>query len=320
MALKIGLILTLTLNWATFQTLVFDLTTRAPLDVARIVAGPVRAGGSDLAASPLDGLQLTYDELALDAAAFGKAAGPNPQVLRGGEAAVASGLWKAQAILFMSTAGLLAMASVAVGVLATLGPIFIALFLFEETRGLFAGWLRAIATAALIPMLCWITTTIMLVVIDPWLTEMARGRLSGDLSVQTATVLSAVIFIFAAAQAALTFGAGVIAGGFQLGKAKAGPTVAPASAAPAAASQPISRPERLAMQLGALTSSRRLDVAGSAGGAQGGRAGGPAAVYASAASASAASGAGGGMVPLRVGDGYRRSAHLDRFRMHNRSA
>jgi type IV secretion system protein VirB6 len=316
MAMKIGLILTLTLNWTTFQTLVFDLTAKAPLEVARIVAAPARASGSDLASNPLNGLQVAYDQLALDAAAFGKAAGPNPQVLRGGEAAAASGLWKAQTALFMSTAGLMAIASIAVGVLTTIGPIFIALFLFDQTRGLFAGWLRAIIAASLTPMLCWITTAVLLVVIDPWLSQLAQQREGGALDLQTATILSSVIFIFATAQAALTFGAVVIAGGFQFSLGRHAAAPAAAQAATAVAAESITRAERLAMQLQRSSATQRLGLAGGGSGA------GAGAGASAGGSAPGSAAAGQDLRPraARIGDAYRREAHFDRFRKLDRSA
>ena len=305
-ALKIGVILSLTLSWSTFQTLVFGLSSRAPLQIAQTIAEPARSGSSSLAHDPIAGLQVAYDQLGQDAALFGQMAGPNPQILRGGEAAAAEGLWKAQAGLFMSTVGVLAISSIAVGVLAAVGPIFIALFLFAETRGLFAGWLRALIAAALAPMLCWITTTVLLVAIEPWLVELARGRDAGTPDLQTATVVSAVIFIFCAAQAALMGGVGLIASGFHLPvgrRAAAGPATAAAQAA-VAASPALSRAERLASQMQSTMARERM---------------------AATAGASLAGGTAGAAFPptraaLAAAGGYRRDAHFDRYRKLERKS
>ena len=177
---------------------------------------PAATSGAALTRQPIDGLQIAYDQLVEDATAFGKSAGPNPQVLKGGDAAAADGLWKASSALFMSTAGVLAISTIAVGVLVSIGPIFIALFLFDATRGLFAGWLRALVAAAIAPLVCWITTTILLVVIEPWLVELAKGREAGHPDPNTATAVISLIFVFAAAQAALVAGGGAIASGFEL--------------------------------------------------------------------------------------------------------
>ena len=75
-ALKIGAILALVTSWATFQTLVFDMASEAPKEIAAIVAGPAQASGASLAANPVAGLQTAYDQLTQTAIAFGKAAGP----------------------------------------------------------------------------------------------------------------------------------------------------------------------------------------------------------------------------------------------------
>lgn len=177
-ALKVGVVLSLALNWNTFQTLVFDVTMKAPLQLAQTIGAPAAASGAALVSDPLGGLQVTYDELARSASALGKLAGPNPEVLRGGEAAAAQALWQAQTALFMSTAGVMAIAIIAVGVLSATGPVFIALVMFDATRGLFEGWLRALLAAAFIPMLCWSATTLLLVVVDPLLVRLAQGRLA----------------------------------------------------------------------------------------------------------------------------------------------
>lgn len=214
--LKIGALLAVSLSWTTFQTLVFDVVTKAPLEVARIVGEPAARSGASLAADPLGGLQLAYDQMTDDAAAFALQAGPNPQVLKGGDALAADGLWKAATILFMSTAGVFALASVTSGVLSAIGPIFIAMFLFDATRGLFTGWARAMIAAALAPIACWITTEILLVVMEPWLVNLAQERAAGAMNPSTANAVVAVVVVFAIAQAGLIISGGVIAGGLEL--------------------------------------------------------------------------------------------------------
>ncbi|WP_297510792.1 type IV secretion system protein [uncultured Caulobacter sp.] len=302
-ALKIGFVLSLALNWNTFQTLVFDVTMKAPLQLAQTIGAPAASGGAVLVSDPLGGLQVTYDELARSASALGKLAGPNPQVLRGGEAAAADALWKAQTALFMSTAGVLSIAIIAVGVLSATGPIFITLVLFESTRGLFAGWLRALLAAAFTPMMCWITTTLFLVIIDPLLVRLAQGRTVGLPDTQAAMMVSAIIFIFAAAQAALTIGASVIAGGFQIGgKRDAREGAERAAEASSRETVVISRAEQLGHVL-------RRDAP----------AGAPRATIATVSSSVTVDTRGGAAVPAFAGlarreDPYRRDAFMDRYR------
>ena len=306
-ALKIGVILSLALNWTTFQTLVFDLSLKAPLEVARLVAAPAVHSGAALVADPVAGLQVAYDQLGLDATGLAKLAGPDPQAVKGGPAAAAEGLWKAQGALFMSTAGLLAIATIAVGVLAAVGPLFIALFLFESTRGVFAGWVRATLAAALAPMVCWISTTVLLVVLEPSLVSLARSREAGVADTDAATLASALIFIFAFAQTALSVAVGVVAGGFRLPAPRPARGAIPAAGSPQGAvpAPTPSRADRLALQLQRNALQTRSAVTVGVMGAD--RAGGV---------ATAAAAPGGG---ARLGADYRRDAFLDRFRSSDRS-
>ena len=214
---------------------------------------------------------------------------------------MAQGLWKAQIGLFMSTLGILSISSIAIGVLSAVGPIFIAMFLFEETRGLFAGWLRAMIAAALAPMLCWITTAVLLVALEPWLADLARGRELGTPDIQTATVVSALVFIFCAAQAALMAGAGLIASGLHLPSgrsAAAAPGVVSTSTSSEAPSP--SRAERLGAQIQGMVARERLMATAQTRMTPGGAPG--------------AAGAGPSRTPFSAAGGYRRGAHFDRLR------
>lgn len=309
-ALKIGLILALSLNWTTFQTLVFDLASKAPLEAAVTISAPTADAGG-LARNPVRGVQNAYDRLTKAAGELGRAAGPNPQILRGGEAAAADGLWKAAAALFMATAGALSISIIAVGILLTVGPIFIALALFEATRGLFLGWARALISAALAPMVCWMTITVMLVVLQPWLDRLNPTGLTQTPDLDAATVCIALVFIFAVAQAAVVAGAAVIGAGLEFrGRARAPSASDTRASAPqdrgAQETMVLSRVERLAMQ---------LSRAPGGGGSGGVAASGPSARAAALAQAGDGSGRGvltgaGG----QIGDVYRRDAFRDRFR------
>jgi type IV secretion system protein VirB6 len=215
-ALKIGAILALVTSWATFQTLVFDLASHAPGEIASAVAAPLQAQGGSLAADPVGGLQTAYDQLTQSAAAFGKLAGPNVKPYSSPAAAAADALSAASSVLFMTTAGVIAAATLAIGVLTAVGPVFIALFLIPATRGLFVGWVRALAAAAFVPLLGWLVIVLMLSVLEPWLVTLAQQRVSNTLDAQTAMSAASLVFVFGAGQVALLIAAGVVAFGFRL--------------------------------------------------------------------------------------------------------
>jgi len=276
-ALKIGAILALVTSWATFQTLVFDIAARAPGEIAAIVAAPLQQDNSSLAADPIGGLQAAYDQLTQSAAAFGKMAGPDAKAYSSPQAAAAQALSTASGVLFMTTAGLISAATLAIGVLTAVGPVFIALFLMPATRGLFAGWVRALAAAALTPLLGWLVIVLMLAVLEPWLLALASQRQSAELDPQTAMSTAALVFVFGAGQVGLLVGACTIAFGFRIRLPTPAPAPTPATARdPAAAPGFASRAQRLAFdlqrdQVSAAARTRPLEVAAATATAQGGR-------------------------------------------------
>jgi type IV secretion system protein VirB6 len=296
-ALMIGAVLALVTSWSTFQTLVFDVAAKAPSEIAGLVAAPVQAAGGSLAADPVGGLQTAYDQLTQAATAFGKMAGPNVRSYSSPAAAAAETLSAATGVLFMTTAGIMAAATLAIGVLTAAGPIFIALVILPATRGLFAGWLRALAAAALVPLLGWLAIVLMLSVLEPWLVRLAQERALAQLDPQTAMSAAALVFVFGAAQVALTIAAGVVAFGLKLPRAEAAEPALP----PALAEREIvaaTRAERLAFELQrdearAFARERTLQIA-------------------AASAAGPAAAAGREPIPAerpaRLGDAYRRPA------------
>lgn len=215
-ALKIGLILALVTSWSAFQTLVFDLADRAPVEIAAVIAAPGQGASSSLAASPIDGLQAAYEEFSETGAAYGKVAGPDAKGYSSPQAAAAEATAAASGALFVLSAGVISAATLSVGVLTAVGPLFIALALVPLTRGLFVGWLRALSASALIPMVAWLLIVLMLAVIDPWVATLTEQRLAARLEPQTAMSAAALVFVFAAGQAALVIGACIMALGFRL--------------------------------------------------------------------------------------------------------
>ncbi|MGZ6039803.1 MAG: type IV secretion system protein [Phenylobacterium sp.] len=301
-ALKIGAILALVTSWATFQTLVFDLAAKAPGEIAVAVAAPLQANGGALAADPVGGLQTAYDQLVAGAQAFGKSAGPATHAYSSPAASAAESLSAASGVLFMTTAGAIAAATLAIGVLTAVGPVFIALFLIPATRGLFMGWVRALAAAAIAPLLGWLTIVVMLSVLEPWLLTLARERADNTLDPQTAMSVASLVFVFGAGQAALMIAACVVAFGFRLPGADAAERRAPAAPAPqpALAVEPESRAQRLAfdLQRDQAAAAARLRPAQLA------------AVTPAASGVAATAGPGytPSERPVRLGDAYRRPA------------
>ncbi len=193
--LTVGAILALVGNWTLFQTLVFDLVTRAPIQIAGLITHP-DTNPSAFAADPRASLQVLYDQLALAARAFSKMAGPNAPAYAGGAAGAAQALWQSAQGLFFATAGVFSLGVITAAVLTAIGPILIALSLFEATRGVFAGWIRGLLASLFVSLLGWLSVSLMLSIIEPSLIELARQRLDGELQVDTALTVSALVMLF----------------------------------------------------------------------------------------------------------------------------
>ena len=216
-ALKIGLILALVTSWATFQTLIFDLADRAPVEIAAIVSKPLQSDSqSGLTARPVDGLQAAYDELSLSSVAFGRLAGPAAKSYSSPQAAAAETISLATGVLFMTSAGVISAAKLAIGILTAIGPLFVVMALINATRGLFVGWVRALVASALTLLVAWLLVVLMLAVLEPWLGTLADQRRSQQLDPQTAISAGALVIVFGLGQLALTLGAVMMAMGFRL--------------------------------------------------------------------------------------------------------
>lgn len=216
-ALRIGVILALVTSWSTFQTLVFDVADRAPLEIAAIASSPWTAESrSALAGDPITGLETVYNELTQVSASFGKEAGVDAKAYSSPQAAAAEAVSLASGALFFSSVGVISAATLAIGILTAVGPIFIAMALIVATRGIFIGWVRAMLAAALTPLVAWLLLVLMLTVIEPWIVELSAQRQAFRLDPQTAISTAALIYVFAAGQAALVIGACVMALGFHM--------------------------------------------------------------------------------------------------------
>ncbi len=197
--LTIGAVVALVGNWTLFQTLVFDLVIKAPLEIAAIVTHPA-TNNSAFAGDPRASIQVLYDQLSLAATDFARSSGPNTPIYAGGKSGAAQALWQSSQSLFYATAGVFSLSVITAAVLTAVGPILITLSLFEVTRGLFAGWVRGLLSALLVSLLCWLSAALMLSILEPGLITLARQRMAGDLQVDTALSVSALVMLFSVVQ------------------------------------------------------------------------------------------------------------------------
>jgi type IV secretion system protein VirB6 len=252
-ALKIGAVLALVTSWSLFQTLVFDLAEQAPAEIASVISAPMR-GGNSLVADPVGGLQAAYDQLSDAATTLSHPPKSADAHAQADYSTAAQALGMAADGLFISSAGLIAVLLIAIGLLTATGPLFIAMFLFFETRGLFVGWVRALAACAFGLLSAWSLTILMLHAAEPWLNALAEVGANGMADPHTGITTAVIVLVFSAAQIGLMLAGIMIARGFRLPSRAPRATTHQTTATQTAltATMPldmISRPARLAEQL-----------------------------------------------------------------------
>jgi type IV secretion system protein VirB6 len=221
--LKIGAVVALTLNWSIFQTLVFNVAADAPFEVARIFT-TASGGGSNLSNDdPLTRLEAIDKELTDSAHSLTQSTTPGAPVNNNAYTAnsgpvppAAQALLSMATVLIICTVGLISLSMVAQAILVALGPAFMLCFLFDATRGLFVGWIRALAGAIIAPITSWGGLMICLATLEPWIAKLAEERGAHNISFQTISTLTTFVTTFAAAQVALAVGSVVITSAFHL--------------------------------------------------------------------------------------------------------
>jgi type IV secretion system protein VirB6 len=157
----LGVVLTFATSWIAYQGVLWNLMVGAPDQIASLLVGAkgqatqLFAGRIDLLFQAIaDAADLASQQQAA-AAAAGAAGGAAVAAPVAASAAFApAGLvWMAAVLLLLGTVGLLVTARIVLAVLLALGPVFIVLALFRGSRGLCAGWLRALMMVAITPLL-----------------------------------------------------------------------------------------------------------------------------------------------------------------------
>ncbi len=159
---------------------------------------------------------MAYDQLSSAAYAFAHPPKTIPETAQQGYATASQALSLAANGLFIASAGLIAVITVAIGLLTAIGPLFIALFLFFETRGFFVGWVRALAASAFGLLSTWTLSILMLHTIAPWLDALSDPGANGLPDAQTGVTTAVIVLVFAASQFGALLAGIVIARGFRL--------------------------------------------------------------------------------------------------------
>jgi len=135
----------------------------------------------------------------------------------------------AAVILLLSSLGVLLACKVVLGLLLAAGPIFIACVLFDSTRGLFEGWLRASLGFAFAPLAVTLLLGLALNLLDPSLQQIEVMRQVDSYTPGVAFGVMVLVVVFAGVSLGLVAAGAVIAGGFKLPRPERGVERAPPS-------------------------------------------------------------------------------------------
>lgn len=145
---SMALVLTFVTVWPAYHTIFYGLFMYGPDQVAAALLGQHGSAVMNFA-QVLDGLFVRFADIARS---LEDGSGNLAPVLAAKSMPVTL-FWLSGLILLLSTLGLLILTRLVLFLLLVLGPIFIVLALFDQTRGLFNGWLRTSIVFALAPTL-----------------------------------------------------------------------------------------------------------------------------------------------------------------------
>jgi type IV secretion system protein VirB6 len=123
-------------------------------------------------------------------------------------------VWALVGLVCVYTMFLIALANVALAVLLALGPLFIALSLFDATRRLFAAWIAQLATYALVTVLTVMIAALLLRIVQSYATQTAALG-AAVMTVDALNMVLVAVLVFLVMRQVMPMAAG-LAGGLAL--------------------------------------------------------------------------------------------------------
>ncbi|UKK86169.1 type IV secretion system protein [Sphingopyxis sp. BSN-002] len=208
---KIGVVLVLATSWPAYQAIVYNIILHSPAELVSAIGAPTNLPGSGGGlVARVDAVDQALKILAIDGVGA-PPMGPDGRPLIPSVAPSPFlgfdnfALGFSRVIFLVSTVGAFAIVRIAAALLLALAPLFAAFLLFDGTRGLFEGWLKAILGTALGSLAIAVTLGLELAFMEPWLAELLARR-AGELDVMGAPAqLLAATTIFAIALAGVTW-------------------------------------------------------------------------------------------------------------------
>jgi type IV secretion system protein VirB6 len=212
--MTLGLVLTFATSWIAYQSVVWNLATGAPDEIASVLVGS-RGSATVLFAQQLDGF---FDAITNAASAIP----PQTPAVAAATPAFASPaniLSLGALIMLLGTVGVLVVCRLALAALLIIGPVFIVLALFDGTRGLFEGWLKSVAMFALVPLLTVVMGSGALVAIAPMVSGLDQA--GGQIPLRTAVTILVASIIYASLMLLIFKVAANLTRGWRMSRAQA---------------------------------------------------------------------------------------------------
>ena len=209
--MTLGMVLTFATSWIAYQSVVWNLATGAPDEIASVLVGS-KGSATLLFAQQLDGLFAAITDAVTNT-------NPAAVATQAGLASPTNILSLGGLILLLGTVGVLVVCRLALAALLILGPVFIVLALFDGTRGLFEGWLKSVAMFALVPLLTVVMGSGALVAIGPMIAGIDQA--GGEIPLRTAVSILFASIIYLALMLVVFKVAGTLTKSWRLGRSAA---------------------------------------------------------------------------------------------------
>ena len=219
--MTLGLVLTFATSWVAYQSVVWNLATGAPDEIASVLVG-TKGSATTIFAQQLDGVFNAITNAASSITPAPPPAGVPADVAAAAVPTMTSPaniLSIAGLILLLGTVGVLVVCRLALAALLIIGPVFIVLALFEGTRGLFEGWLKSVAMFALVPLLTVVMGSGALVAITPMVAGLGEGGAPIELKSAVSILVASIIYV--ALMLVVFKVAGSLTKGWRMGRAQA---------------------------------------------------------------------------------------------------
>lgn len=223
---RLGMVLTLATGWPAFQVLIYRVAVDAPSEFAAVLLP-----ASGLSADGLDErVQQAYDTIRLGSSvnpalapqAASTTTTQGTQVNTSGTQAQQqapnfgplgqTALPQTASWFVVSTLGVAGALRLAAGFLLAIGPLAIMALLFDATLGLFIGWVRSLAGAALATLGATIVTALDLLLVESELAHLQA--VERGVTIIDPQALTTIVFAFTLVMLAAIWAAAKMAGAF----------------------------------------------------------------------------------------------------------